>query len=75
MKRILLAIAISIIGLPSAWADISADEIDQAAADVQPLVVEWRRVRITVANELSGLLGLPGVKVERGGRGRERRDD
>lgn len=30
------------------------------------LLVEWRRVRITEANELSKLLGMPCVKVERG---------
>jgi len=30
------------------------------------LLVEWRRVRITEANELSKLLGMPCVKVEKG---------
>jgi len=43
VKRFLLALAISIVAQPPAWADISADEIDQAAADVQSQVVEWRR--------------------------------
>lgn len=43
MKRFLLSLAISVITLPAAQAGISADEIDQAAADVQPQVVEWRR--------------------------------
>jgi amidohydrolase len=31
------------VALPSAYAGLAADEIDQAAAAVQPQVVEWRR--------------------------------
>jgi len=38
---------------------------------LRTLLVEWRRVRITEANELSRLLGMPGVKVDR----EKRRDD
>jgi amidohydrolase len=43
VKELLLGLAISIAALPSAWADISGEAIDQAAADVQAQVVEWRR--------------------------------
>jgi amidohydrolase len=32
-----------LVALPTARAEISANEIDQAAADLQPQVVEWRR--------------------------------
>ncbi len=43
VKRFLLSLAISVMALPAAQAGITPDEIDQAAADVQPQVVEWRR--------------------------------
>jgi amidohydrolase len=43
VKRLLLGLAVSIATLPNAWAGITPDQIDQAAADVQPQVVEWRR--------------------------------
>ena len=43
MKRILLGLVISFVTLPAAQAAITPEEIDQAAAAVQPQVVEWRR--------------------------------
>lgn len=43
MKRFVLGLIVSIGGLPAAYAGIAPDEIDQAAAAVQPQVVEWRR--------------------------------
>lgn len=43
MKRFFLGLAISLLALTTAHADISTEKIDQAATDVQPQVVEWRR--------------------------------
>jgi len=43
VKRFVLGLIVSIGGLPAAYAGIAPDEIDQAAAAVQPQVVEWRR--------------------------------
>ena len=43
MKRIFLGLVVSFAALPVAQADITPGEIDQAAAAVQPQVVEWRR--------------------------------
>ncbi len=43
MKKLLLGLFISVVTLPVANASITAEEIDQAAAEVQPQVVEWRR--------------------------------
>ena len=40
MKKFLLSLAIAVLGLPTAQAGITPDEIDQAASDVQPQVVE-----------------------------------
>lgn len=48
---------------------------EQLPAALRALLVEWRRVRITEANELSRLLGMPGVKVERGKADGTRRGD
>jgi len=43
VKKFVLGLIVSMAGLPVAFAGITADEIDQAAATVQPQVVEWRR--------------------------------
>ena len=43
MSKIILFFFVFVIALPSVQADITPDEIDQAAAAVQPQVVEWRR--------------------------------
>jgi len=43
MKKVILGLFVSIFTLPAAQAGTTADEIDQAAAAVQPQVVEWRR--------------------------------
>ncbi|MDH4020349.1 MAG: amidohydrolase [Xanthomonadales bacterium] len=43
MNKILLVLITLLVALPSAWAEIAPQEIDQAAAAVQPQVVEWRR--------------------------------
>jgi len=43
MNRIISALFVFMVALPSAQAGIAPDEIDQAAAAVQPQVVEWRR--------------------------------
>ncbi|MDX2428526.1 MAG: amidohydrolase [Xanthomonadales bacterium] len=43
MKKLFLGLIVSIGALPIAQAGITPDEIDQAAAAVQPQVVEWRR--------------------------------
>ena len=43
MKKFVLGLIVSMGGLPAAYAGITPDEIDQAAAAVQPQVVEWRR--------------------------------
>ena len=43
MKKFVLGLIVSMAGLPAAYAGITPDEIDQAAAAVQPQVVEWRR--------------------------------
>jgi amidohydrolase len=43
VKKVILGLIIGMVGLPAVHADITADEIDQAAAAVQPQVVEWRR--------------------------------
>ena len=43
MKKIILGLIVSIAGLPVAQAGITPEEIDQAAAAVQPQVVDWRR--------------------------------
>jgi hypothetical protein len=42
MKGLIFALA-SLTVTPAAQAGITPDEIDQAAAAVQPQVVEWRR--------------------------------
>lgn len=43
MTKIFLSFVACILTLPAAHAGITPDEIDQAAAAVQPQVVEWRR--------------------------------
>jgi len=43
MRIVILGLIACIIGLPVAQAGITPEEIDQAAAEVQPQVVEWRR--------------------------------
>ena len=43
MKRAVLGFIVGVVGLPVAQAGITPEEIDQAAAAVQPQVVEWRR--------------------------------
>jgi len=43
MKTKILALIATITALPAAHAGITPEEIDQAAAAVQPQVVEWRR--------------------------------
>jgi amidohydrolase len=43
VKRVVLGFIAGIAALPVANADITPEEIDQAAAAVQPQVVEWRR--------------------------------
>ena len=43
MSKKFLAFIVCIVALPAANAGITPDEIDQAAAAVQPQVVEWRR--------------------------------
>jgi len=43
MSKIILVFITLLVALPSARADITAEEIDRAAAAVQPQVVEWRR--------------------------------
>ncbi len=43
MKRLVLGFIICMAGLPVAHAGITPEEIDSAAAEVQPQVVEWRR--------------------------------
>jgi len=43
MRKTVLGLIVSVLMLPVAQADITADEIDLAAAAVQPQVVEWRR--------------------------------
>ena len=43
MKILLYGIVASLMGIPAAQAGITPEEIDQAAAAIQPQVVEWRR--------------------------------
>jgi amidohydrolase len=43
MRKVILGLIVSIAGLPVAQAGITPEEIDSAAAEVQPQVVEWRR--------------------------------
>ena len=43
MKKLVLGLLVSIVAVPVVQADLTAEEIDQAAATVQPQVVEWRR--------------------------------
>ena len=43
MRKVILGLIVSIACLPVAQAGITPEEIDQAAAAVQPQVVEWRR--------------------------------
>jgi len=43
MRKVILGLIVSFAGLPVAQAGITPEEIDQAAAAVQPQVVEWRR--------------------------------
>lgn len=43
MKKTVLGLLVGIAGLPVAQAGITPEEIDQAAAAVQPQVVKWRR--------------------------------
>jgi len=43
MRKYILALLASLVFFPAAYAGITAIEIDQAAAAVQPQVVEWRR--------------------------------
>ncbi len=43
MKKTVLGLIVSFTACQAAHAGITADEIDQAAAAVQPQVVEWRR--------------------------------
>ena len=43
MRKVILGLIIGIAGLPVAQAGITPEEIDSAAAEVQPQVVEWRR--------------------------------
>jgi amidohydrolase len=43
VKKLVLGLLLSIVALPVAQAALTPEEIDQAAAAVQPQVVEWRR--------------------------------
>ena len=43
MRKCVLALCVFMAAVPCAYADITPDEIDQAAAAVQPQVVAWRR--------------------------------
>ena len=43
MNKFILVFIVLLVALPSARADITPEQIDQAAAAVQPQVVEWRR--------------------------------
>ena len=43
MRKLVLVLIVGIAGLPVAQAGITPEEIDRAAAAVQPQVVEWRR--------------------------------
>jgi amidohydrolase len=43
VRNVILGLVVSLAAVPAAWAGISPEEIDQAAAAVQPQVVEWRR--------------------------------
>lgn len=43
MRKMVLGLIVSLASLPTAQAEITPDEIDLAAAAVQPQVVEWRR--------------------------------
>ena len=43
MRKVILGLVVGIACLPVAQAGITPEEIDQAAAAVQPQVVEWRR--------------------------------
>jgi len=43
MRKMILGLLVCLVGLPVAHAGITPEEIDQAAAAVQPQVVEWRR--------------------------------
>jgi amidohydrolase len=43
MRKVILGLIVGIFVFPAAQAGITPDEIDAAAADVQPQVVEWRR--------------------------------
>jgi len=43
MRKMVLGFIVSLASLPIAQAEITSDEIDLAAAAVQPQVVEWRR--------------------------------
>jgi len=43
MRKVILGLIVGVAGLPVAQAGITPEEIDQAAAAVQPQVVEWRR--------------------------------
>ena len=43
MKKAVLGLIVSLVAMPAVQAGITPEEIDQAAAAVQPQVVEWRR--------------------------------
>ena len=43
MKKVILGLMINAVALPAVQAGITPDDIDRAAAAVQPQVVEWRR--------------------------------
>ncbi len=43
MRKAFLTLIAGLVTLPAAQAGITPDQIDQAASDVQPQVVEWRR--------------------------------
>ena len=43
MKKTVLGLIVSLVAMPVVQAGITPEEIDQAAAAVQPQVVEWRR--------------------------------
>ena len=43
MKKIILKLVLTFVAVSPLHAEITPDQIDQAAADVQGQVVEWRR--------------------------------
>ncbi len=43
MKKVFLGLFVGMLAAPAVQAGITPEEIDQAAVNVQPQVVEWRR--------------------------------